>query len=112
MIKTLCKNENSESVGVRSALLLQDYILHEKMAHFNREGIPESGIQKIWALWDIYRTTTSANILRPRFSEIGKETKVLVRFSTVGGEKGSADTERAQGFCNKFHTKMGMGSCG
>jgi catalase len=46
MIKTLCKNENSESVGVRSALLLQDYILHEKMAHFNREGIPEGWYTK------------------------------------------------------------------
>jgi catalase len=105
------ENENSQSVGSRGPLLLQDYILHEKMAHFNRERIPErvvhakgSGALGTFTVTHDITKYTKAKI----FSEIGKETKVLLRFSTVGGEKGSADTERdPRGFAIKFYTEDG-----
>jgi catalase len=78
------ENENSESVGVRSPLL-QDYILHEKMAHFKE---PPKGWYTQKVLWDIYRNARHQQIYKAKmFMEIGKETKVLLRFSTVGGEK-------------------------
>lgn len=105
------ENENSQSVGPRGPLLLQDYILHEKMAHFNRERIPErvvhakgSGAFGTFTVTHDITKYTKAKL----FSEIGKETKVLLRFSTVGGEKGSADTERdPRGFAIKFYSEDG-----
>lgn len=104
-------NEDSQSVGARGPLLLQDYILHEKMAHFNRERIPErvvhakgSGAFGTFTVTNDITKYTKAKL----FSEIGKQTKVLVRFSTVGGEKGSADSERdPRGFAIKFYTEDG-----
>ena len=105
------ENENSMSVGARGPLLLQDYILHEKMAHFNRERIPErvvhakgSGAFGTFTVTNDITKLTKAKI----FNRIGKETKVFLRFSTVGGEKGSADTERdPRGFALKFYTEDG-----
>jgi catalase len=105
------ENENSQSVGPRGPLLLQDYILHEKMAHFNRERIPErvvhakgSGAFGTFTVTHDISKYTKAKI----FSEIGKETKIIMRFSTVGGERGSADTERdPRGFSMKFYTEDG-----
>ena len=105
------ENENSQSIGERGPLLLQDYILHENMAHFNRERIPErvvnakgSGAFGTFTVTHDITKFTKAKI----FSNIGKETKVLMRFSTVGGEKGSADTERdPRGFAMKFYTEDG-----
>ena len=105
------ENENTMSVGSRGPLLLQDYILHEKMAHFNRERIPErvvhakgSGAFGTFTVTHDITKYTKAKL----FSKIGKETKVLLRFSTVGGEKGSADTERdPRGFAIKFYTEEG-----
>ena len=105
------ENENSMSVGARGPLLLQDYILHEKMAHFNRERIPErvvhakgSGAFGTFTVANDITKLTKAKI----FNRIGKETKVFLRFSTVGGEKGSADTERdPRGFALKFYTEDG-----
>jgi catalase len=105
------ENENSQSIGPRGPLLLQDYILHEKMAHFNRERIPErvvhakgSGAFGTFTVTHDITKYTKAKV----FSGIGKETKVLLRFSTVGGEKGSADTERdPRGFAIKFYTEDG-----
>lgn len=107
------ENENSQSIGPRGPLLLQDYILHEKMAHFNRERIPErvvhakgSGAFGTFTVTHDITKYTKAKV----FSGIGKETKVLLRFSTVGGEKGSADTERdPRGFAINFIQKMGIG---
>ena len=104
-------NENSITIGDRGPVLLQDYILHEKMASFNRERIPErivhakgSGAYGTFTLkYDISKYTR-AKI----FSEVGKQTKCFVRFSTVGGEKGSADSERdPRGFAVKFYTEDG-----
>lgn len=105
------EHENSQTVGPRGPILLQDIILHEKMAHFNRERIPERVVHaKGSAAFGVFTVThditkyTKAKI----FSEIGKKTGLLLRFSTVGGEKGSADTERdPRGFALKFYTEDG-----
>lgn len=105
------ENENTMSAGARGPLLLQDFILHEKMAHFNRERIPERVVHAKGS--GAYGTFTVTNDITPYtrakvFSEIGKKTRVFVRFSTVGGEKGSADTERdPRGFAVKFYTEDG-----
>src|ERR1700749_580826 len=93
---TYYHNEDTQSAGPRGPLLLQDFILHEKMAHFNRERIPERVVHaKGSAAYGTFTVThditryTRAKI----FSHIGKKTDMILRFSTVGGEKGSADTE-------------------
>ncbi len=105
------ENENSMTVGPRGPILLQDFILHEKMAHFNRERIPErvvhakgSGAYGTFTVTHDISKYTRAKL----FNAIGKETRVFLRFSTVGGEKGSADTERdPRGFALKFYTEEG-----
>lgn len=105
------ENENSQTAGARGPILLQDYILHEKMAHFNRERIPErvvhakgSGAHGIFTVTNDITKYTRAKI----FSQVGKQTPIFLRFSTVGGEKGSADTERdPRGFALKFYTEDG-----
>jgi catalase len=104
-------HEDTQSVGQRGPLLLQDFILHEKMAHFNRERIPErvvhakgSGAYGIFTVTHDITKFTRAKL----FSQVQKKTRVFVRFSTVGGEKGSADTERdPRGFAVKFYTEDG-----
>ncbi|MEO8085444.1 MAG: catalase [Bacteroidota bacterium] len=103
--------DNSQTVGPRGPILLQDYFLHEDMAHFNRERIPErvvhakgSGAFGTFTVTHDITKYTKAKI----FSKIGKETKMFIRFSTVGGEKGSADAERdPRGFAMKFYTEDG-----
>lgn len=105
------EHENSQSVGSRGPLLLQDFILHEKMAHFNRERIPERVVHaKGTGAYGTFTVThditqyTKAKI----FGEIGNSCKTFLRFSTVGGEKGSADSERdPRGFALKFYTEDG-----
>jgi catalase len=109
--KPYFENEDSMTVGPRGPILLQDFYLHEKMAHFNRERIPERVVHakgtgafgKFTVTNDITRYT-KASI----FSKVGNECRVFIRFSTVGGEKGSADTERdPRGFAVKFYTDEG-----
>ncbi|XCI75439.1 MAG: catalase [Flavobacteriales bacterium] len=104
-------HEDTMSVGPKGPLLLQDYILHENLAHFNRERIPERVVHAkgtgaygtLTITHDITRYTR-AKI----FSKVGKQTRLFVRFSTVGGEKGSADAERdPRGFAVKFYTEDG-----
>jgi len=105
------ENENTMTAGPRGPILLQDYIFHEKMAHFNRERIPErvvhakgSGAYGTFTVTHDITAFTKAKI----FSQIGKQTRMFARFSTVGGEKGSADTERdPRGFALKFYTEDG-----
>ncbi|MFO7998335.1 MAG: catalase [Bacteroidales bacterium] len=105
------KNEDSMTVGPRGPVLLQDFVLHEKMAHFNRERIPERVVHaKGTGAFGTFKVTgditkyTRAKL----FSRVGNECKVFLRFSTVGGEKGSADTERdPRGFAMKFYTEEG-----
>lgn len=104
-------NEDTQSVGPRGPLLLQDFILHEKMAHFNRERIPERVVHAkgSGAFGTFTVTNDISRYTRAKaFNELGKQTRVFLRFSTVGGEKGSADTERdPRGFAVKFYTEDG-----
>lgn len=103
--------EDSQTVGPRGPILLQDYLLHEDMAHFNRERIPERVVHaKGGGAFGTFTVTnditqfTKAKI----FSEVGRQTKMFARFSQVGGEKGSADSERdPRGFALKFYTEDG-----
>ncbi len=104
-------NQNSLSAGPRGALLLQDFHLIEKLQHFNRERIPERVVHakgsgaygEFTVTHDITRYTKAK-----LFAEIGKKTETFLRFSTVGGEKGSADTERdPRGFAMRFYTEEG-----
>lgn len=104
-------NQNSRSAGIHGPLLLDDYHLVEKLAHFNREVIPERRVHAkgsgafgtLTVTGDISRYT-SAKI----FETVGKQTPLFLRFSTVGGERGSADTERdPRGFAVKFYTEEG-----
>jgi catalase len=103
--------DNSITVGNRGPILLQDYFLHEDMAHFNRERIPERVVHaKGTGAFGLFTVThditqyTCANL----FSKIGKQTKIFTRFSIVGGEKGGADSERdPRGFAIKFYTEEG-----
>lgn len=104
-------NEDTQSVGPRGPLLLQDFILHEKMAHFNRERIPErvvhakgSGAFGTFTVTNDLTRYTRAKL----FNAVGKKTRIFLRFSTVGGERGSADSERdPRGFALKFYTEDG-----
>jgi catalase len=107
----IADNQNSLSAGSRGPLLLQDFHLIEKLQHFNRERIPErvvhakgSGAYGTFTVThDITRFTTAR-----LFSQLGKTTETFVRFSTVGGERGSADTERdPRGFALRFYTEEG-----
>ncbi|MFZ6047639.1 catalase [Pseudomonas sp. CR3202] len=104
-------NQNSLSAGSRGPLLLQDYHLIEKLAHQNRERIPERVVHAKG--WGAYGTLTVTNDISQYskaaiFSEIGKKTEVLARFSTVAGELGAADAERdVRGFALKFYTEQG-----
>jgi len=98
-------NQNSQSAGPHGPLLLQDYHLIEKLAHFNRERVPERVVAygEFTVTGDISRYTKAK-----LFDQIGKKTETFLRFSTVGGELGSADTERdPRGFAVKFYTEEG-----
>ena len=104
-------NQNSLSAGPRGPLLMEDYHLIEKMATFNRERIPErvvhakgAGAHGTLTITGDITQYTKAKV----FAEIGKKTDCFVRFSTVGGESGSADTARdPRGFAMKFYTEEG-----
>ncbi|MBA3016201.1 MAG: catalase [Proteobacteria bacterium] len=104
-------NQNSLSAGARGPLLLQDYQLIEKLAHQNRERVPERVVHAKGS--GAYGTLTITNDLSKYtkaklFSQKGKETPVFLRFSTVAGERGAADAERdVRGFALKFYTEEG-----
>ena len=104
-------NQNSMSAGPRGPLLLQDVWLLEKLAHFDREVIPErrmhakgSGAYGTFTVTHDITKYTRAGI----FSAIGKKTDLFARFTTVAGERGAADAERdIRGFAVKFYTEEG-----
>lgn len=104
-------NQNSVTAGPRGPVLLQDYQLIEKLAHQNRERIPERVVHAKG--WGAYGTlTVTHDITRfsraKVFSEVGKTTDLILRFSTVAGELGAADAERdVRGFALKFYTEEG-----
>jgi len=104
-------NQNSLTAGPRGPMLLQDVWFLEKLAHFDREVIPErrmhakgSGAYGTFTVTHDITHLTKARI----FSEVGKKTDLFVRFSTVAGERGAADAERdIRGFAMKFYTEEG-----
>lgn len=104
-------NQNSLTAGERGPTLLQDHVLLEKLAHFNRERIPERVVHAKAA--GAHGTLTITNDISQYskaklFSKVGKKTEMFGRFSTVAGEKGSSDTVRdVRGFALKFYTEEG-----
>ncbi len=104
-------DQNSFTSGERGPVLMQDVHLLEKLAHFDRERIPERVVHAKGAGAGGYFEVTSdvTKYTKAKFlSEVGKRTEVFARFSTVGGEKGSADAERdPRGFAVKFYTEEG-----
>jgi catalase len=104
-------NQNAMTAGPRGPLLVQDYQLTEKLAHQNRERIPERTVHAKG--WGAFGTLTITNDVTrytkaKLFSEVGKKTAMLARFSTVAGEMGAADAERdVRGFALKFYTEEG-----
>ncbi|MDF1760488.1 MAG: catalase [Coxiellaceae bacterium] len=107
----IADNQNSLTAGKRGPVLMQDYQLIEKLAHQNRERIPERVVHaKGWGAFGTFTVThdisqyTKADI----FDKVGKKTDCLARFSTVAGEAGAADAERdVRGFSVKFYTEQG-----
>ncbi len=104
-------DQNSLTAGKRGPVLMQDFHLLEKLAHFDRERIPERVVHAKGAGAHGYFEVTAdvTKYTKAKFlAEVGKRTEVFVRFSTVGGEKGSADTARdPRGFAVKFYTEEG-----
>jgi len=104
-------DQNSMTAGPTGPVLMQDVHLVDKLAHFNRERIPERIVHAKGAgAFGYFEVTNDlTRYTRAKFlSEVGKRTEVVVRFSTVGGEKGSADAERdPRGFAVKFYTEEG-----
>ena len=104
-------NQNSMTAGPRGPMLLQDVWFLEKMAHFDREVIPErrmhakgSGAYGTFTVTNDITKYSKAKI----FSEVGKKTDMFARFSTVAGERGAADAERdIRGFALRFYTEEG-----
>jgi len=109
--RTVDDDQNSLTAGNRGPVLIQDVHLIEKLAHFNRERIPERIVHAKGAGAGGYFEVTNdvTKYTKAKFlSKVGKRTEVFVRFSTVGGEKGSADAERdPRGFAVKFYTEEG-----
>ena len=108
----IADNQNSLKAGLRGPALLKDFILREKITHFDHERIPErvvhargSGAHGFFECYDARPDLTCATV----FAEKGKRTPVFARFSTVVGERGSKDTARdVRGFAVKFYTDQGI----
>lgn len=107
----IADNTNTLTAGPRGPALLQDIWLIEKLAHFDREVIPERRMHaKGWGAYGTFTTTQDiSRLTRAKlFNEVGKVTPLFVRFSTVAGERGAADAERdIRGFAVKFYTEEG-----
>ncbi len=107
----IADNQNSLKAGLRGPTAMEDFILREKLTHFDHERIPErvvhargSGAHGVFECYESLSAITRADL----FSEAGKQTPVFVRFSTVAGERGSLDTARdTRGFAVKFYTQEG-----
>jgi catalase len=104
-------NQNSLKAGLRGPTLLEDFILREKITHFDHERIPERVVHARGSAAHGYFECTEALTEYTRatpFAEAGKRTPVFVRFSTVAGERGSTDLARdVRGFAVKFYTEEG-----
>ncbi len=107
----IADNQNSLKAGARGPVLLEDFILREKITHFDHERIPERIVHArgsgAHGFFECYEPLTEHTRAAP-FCEAGKITPVFVRFSTVAGERGSKDTARdVRGFAVKFYTDEG-----
>ena len=107
----IADNQNSLKAGVRGPVLLEDFILREKITHFDHERIPERIVHArgsaAHGFFECYEPQTALTMAAP-FQAKGKRTPVFVRFSTVAGERGSKDTARdVRGFAVKFYTDEG-----
>jgi catalase len=107
----VANNQDSLKAGLRGPTLLEDFILREKITHFDHERIPERIVHArgsaAHGFFETYEPLTGLTKAAP-FTESGKRTPVFVRFSTVAGERGSADTARdVRGFAVKFYTDEG-----
>ncbi len=104
-------NQNSLTAGPRGPVLLQDFHLLEKLAHFNRERIPERVVHaKGSAAYGTLKIThdISKYSKAKLFAKVGTEVEAFLRFSTVAGERGAADAERdVRGFALRFYTEEG-----
>lgn len=109
--RPIAENQNVKTAGYRGPMLLEDFWFLEKLAHFDREVIPErrmhakgSGAFGTFTVTNDITAYTKAKV----FSEVGKQTELFVRFSTVAGERGAADAERdIRGFAVKMYTEEG-----
>lgn len=109
--RPVADNQNTQTAGLRGPVVIQDPWYIEKLAHFDREVIPErrmhakgSGAYGVFTVTHDITKYTRASI----FSQVGKKTECFVRFSTVAGERGAADAERdIRGFAMKFYTDAG-----
>ncbi len=104
-------NQHSLKAGLRGPALLKDFILREKITHFDHERIPERIVHArgsaAHGYFECYKPLTDLTAAS-LFAEAGKRTPVVVRFSTVAGERGSKDTARdVRGFAVKFYTDEG-----
>ncbi len=107
----IADNQSSLKMGLRGPALLEDFILREKLTHFDHERIPERIVHArgsaAHGFFECYEPMTKVTKAAP-FKEAGKVTPVFVRFSTVAGERGSKDTARdVRGFAVKFYTDEG-----
>ena len=107
----IADNQHSLKIGLRGPTALEDFILREKITHFDHERIPERVVHArgsaAHGYFEAYRALTEFTTAAP-LSEEGKCTPVFVRFSTVAGERGSADSVRdVRGFAVKFYTDEG-----
>ncbi|APA67055.1 catalase [Janthinobacterium sp. 1_2014MBL_MicDiv] len=104
-------NQNSLKAGLRGPTLMEDFILREKLTHFDHERIPERVVHArgsaAHGYFECYKEQSKLTRATP-FAKAGKRTPVFVRFSTVAGERGSTDTARdVRGFAVKFYTDEG-----
>ena len=103
-------NENAITAGPRGPVVMQDVWLMEKMAHFNREVIPERRMHaKGWGAYGNFTVTSDiSRFTRAKVLQPGAKTDLFLRFSTVAGERGAADAERdIRGVAVKFYTEEG-----
>ncbi len=107
----VAQNQDSLKIGLRGPTALEDFILREKITHFDHERIPERVVHARGSAAHGYFECTKALGRYTRatpFAEVGKRTPVFVRFSTVAGERGSTDTARdVRGFAVKLYTDEG-----
>ncbi len=108
----IADNQNSLKIGLRGPTALEDFILREKITHFDHERIPERVVHArgsaAHGYFECYEALSDITKAAP-FAQAGKRTPVFTRFSTVAGERGSADTARdVRGFSVKFYTDEGI----